>query len=71
MFVSHAVSGQPWQVGEADGESGTVNFETGQGIPAWSLKVEGRLLEVRFRSHHNTLLRNDDRSHQINAPETR
>ncbi|KAH0834162.1 SWI/SNF complex 60 kDa subunit [Lanmaoa asiatica] len=46
VFVSHAVSGQPWQVGEADGEGDAVNFETGQGIPAWSLKVEGRLLEL-------------------------
>ncbi|KAG8215419.1 SWI/SNF complex 60 kDa subunit [Butyriboletus roseoflavus] len=45
VFVSHTVSGQPWQVGEADGEGDAVNFETGQGIPAWSLKVEGRLLE--------------------------
>ena len=42
--MSHTVSGQVWQVGEAEG----VNFETGQGIPAWSLKVEGRLLEVRL-----------------------
>ncbi|KAG9312916.1 SWI/SNF complex 60 kDa subunit [Chiua virens] len=46
VFVSHTVSGQPWQVGEGDGEGDTVNFETGQGIPAWSLKVEGRLLEL-------------------------
>jgi len=45
IFVSHTVSGQAWQVGEAEAE-GAVNFETGQGIPAWSLKVEGRLLEV-------------------------
>ncbi|KIJ64303.1 hypothetical protein HYDPIDRAFT_112289 [Hydnomerulius pinastri MD-312] len=46
VFLSHTVSGQTWQVGETDGEGETVNFETGQGIPAWSLKVEGRLLEV-------------------------
>ncbi|KAI9463493.1 BAR-domain-containing protein [Boletus coccyginus] len=45
VFVSHTISGQPWQIGEADGEGDPVNFETGQGIPAWSLKVEGRLLE--------------------------
>ena len=44
--MSHSVSGQSWQVGDTDGEGGTVNFETGQGIPAWSLKIEGRLLEV-------------------------
>ncbi|KAF9236976.1 hypothetical protein BU15DRAFT_76343 [Melanogaster broomeanus] len=46
VFLSHTVSGQAWQVGETDGEGEAVNFETGQGIPAWSLKVEGRLLEV-------------------------
>ncbi|KAG2137476.1 BAR-domain-containing protein [Suillus clintonianus] len=44
LFLSHTVSGQTWQNGEAGAEG--VNFETGQGIPAWSLKVEGRLLEL-------------------------
>jgi SWI/SNF-related matrix-associated actin-dependent regulator of chromatin subfamily D len=24
-----------------------MNIETGQGVPAWALKIEGRLLEVR------------------------
>ncbi|KAI6002430.1 SWI/SNF complex 60 kDa subunit [Pisolithus orientalis] len=44
VFLSHTVSGQSWQVGDAESEP--VNFETGQGIPAWSFKVEGRLLEL-------------------------
>ncbi|KAI6115537.1 SWI/SNF complex 60 kDa subunit [Pisolithus croceorrhizus] len=44
VFLSHTASGQSWQVGDADGEP--VNFETGQGIPAWSFRVEGRLLEL-------------------------
>ncbi|KAG2133791.1 SWI/SNF complex 60 kDa subunit [Suillus bovinus] len=44
LFLSHTVSGQLWQTGEAGAEG--VNFETGQGIPAWCLKVEGRLLEL-------------------------
>ncbi|KAI6012847.1 SWI/SNF complex 60 kDa subunit [Pisolithus microcarpus] len=44
VFLSHTVSGQSWQVGDAEGEP--VNFETGQGIPAWSFRVEGRLLEL-------------------------
>ncbi|RDB17579.1 SWI/SNF and RSC complexes subunit ssr3 [Hypsizygus marmoreus] len=41
IFLSHTVSGQLWQTG------GDVvpNFETGEGIPAWSFKIEGRLLE--------------------------
>ncbi|KAF9463399.1 SWI/SNF complex protein [Collybia nuda] len=42
LFLSHTVSGQLWQTG---GEV-IANFETGEGIPAWSLKIEGRLLEV-------------------------
>lgn len=47
VFLSHTLSGQPWQLGEGNADGETVNFETGQGIPAWSFKVEGRLLEVR------------------------
>ncbi|KAH9953605.1 SWI/SNF complex subunit [Russula dissimulans] len=46
LFLSHTVSGQPWQ--SETSSSGTAeapNFETGQGIPAWQLKIEGRLLE--------------------------
>ncbi|KAI6040612.1 hypothetical protein EDC04DRAFT_2867563 [Pisolithus marmoratus] len=35
--LSHTVSGQV---------SDPVNFETGKGIPAWSFKVKGRLLEL-------------------------
>ncbi|KII90186.1 hypothetical protein PLICRDRAFT_138717 [Plicaturopsis crispa FD-325 SS-3] len=48
IFLSHTVSGQAWQTGEAPPEGnaeGNVNFETGQGIPAWAFKIEGRLLE--------------------------
>lgn len=70
MFVIHTVSGQPWQVGEGDAEGDGVNFETGQGIPAWSLKVEGRLLEVRSESSV-TLRVIYKSSHQTNALETR
>ena len=46
LFLSHTLSGQPWQVGEGTADGETVGFETGQGIPAWSLRIEGRLLEV-------------------------
>ncbi|KAK0483375.1 BAR-domain-containing protein [Armillaria novae-zelandiae] len=42
LFLSHTVSSQIWQTG---GEQ-MANFETGEGIPAWSFKIEGRLLEV-------------------------
>jgi hypothetical protein len=44
------VTGQVWQTGEpvsTEGGDTGVNFETGQGIPAWAIKIEGRLLEVR------------------------
>ncbi|KAI9454270.1 SWI/SNF complex subunit [Russula earlei] len=46
LFLSHTASGQAWQ--SETSTSGTAeppNFETGQGIPAWQLKIEGRLLE--------------------------
>ncbi|KAK0197359.1 BAR-domain-containing protein [Armillaria mellea] len=42
LFLSHTVSSQIWQTG---GEQ-MANFETGEGIPAWSFRIEGRLLEV-------------------------
>lgn len=45
LFLSHTVSGQPWQQGDASA-GGNVNVETGEGIPAFQFKVEGRLLEV-------------------------
>jgi SWI/SNF-related matrix-associated actin-dependent regulator of chromatin subfamily D len=51
LFVSHTSSGQSWQSEAPQSQSGTAdapNFETGQGIPAWQLKVEGRLLEVSW-----------------------
>ncbi|KAG6850381.1 hypothetical protein H0H93_013936 [Arthromyces matolae] len=41
LFLSHSVSGQLWQ----GGGDITANFETGEGIPAWAFKLEGRLLE--------------------------
>jgi SWI/SNF-related matrix-associated actin-dependent regulator of chromatin subfamily D len=44
IFLSHTVSEQTWQA--VDGLDRTVNFETGEGIPAWAFKIEGRLLEV-------------------------
>ena len=44
IFLSHTVSSQQWQnVGEIPPAA---NFETGEGIPAWAFKIEGRLLEV-------------------------
>ncbi|CCM01680.1 uncharacterized protein FIBRA_03744 [Fibroporia radiculosa] len=50
IFLSHTVSGQAWQqdgagTGAADGDSGKANPETGEGIPAWTFRVEGRLIE--------------------------
>ncbi|KAF9265064.1 SWI/SNF complex 60 kDa subunit [Marasmius fiardii PR-910] len=41
IFLSHTVSGQPWQTDEH------ANLENGENIPAWQFKIEGRLLEVR------------------------
>jgi SWI/SNF-related matrix-associated actin-dependent regulator of chromatin subfamily D len=48
LFLSHTVSGQAWQPeSSASSTADPPNVETGQGIPAWQLKIEGRLLEVR------------------------
>jgi hypothetical protein len=47
LFLSHTVSGQRWQTGDTGGmDPGNVNLETGEGLPAWQFKIEGRLLEV-------------------------
>jgi SWI/SNF-related matrix-associated actin-dependent regulator of chromatin subfamily D len=47
LFLSHTSSGQVWQTEtSASGTADQPNFETGQGIPSWQLKIEGRLLEV-------------------------
>ncbi|KAI0342317.1 hypothetical protein BDW22DRAFT_1395179 [Trametopsis cervina] len=46
IFLSHTVSGQQWQQGDALPADGTINVETGEGIPAFQFKVEGRLLEI-------------------------
>ncbi|KAJ3843095.1 SWI/SNF complex 60 kDa subunit [Lentinula raphanica] len=47
IFVSHTVSGQSWQAG-TEGDN-LANAETGESIPAWQVKVEGRLLELPQR----------------------
>ncbi|KAF5392127.1 hypothetical protein D9757_003196 [Collybiopsis confluens] len=47
MFVSHTASGQSWQKG-TEGDN-MAHPETGESIPAWQLKIEGRLLEVPQR----------------------
>ncbi|KAF4611499.1 hypothetical protein D9613_003669 [Agrocybe pediades] len=47
IFLSHTVSGQAWQ-GDV-----VPDFETGVGIPAWSFKIEGRLLEVPNHRHRD------------------
>lgn len=44
IFLSHTASGQLWQTGGAPQQP---KFDTGDGIPAWQFKIEGRLLEVR------------------------
>lgn len=54
IFLSHTVSGQLWQTG---GDV-VANFETGEGIPAWTFKIEGRMLELpNQRSRDKTPLR--------------
>ncbi|PPQ81123.1 hypothetical protein CVT26_011233 [Gymnopilus dilepis] len=50
IFLSHTVSGQLWQNGDVPIAP---NFETGEGIPAWQFKIEGRLLEVPNQRHRD------------------
>lgn len=45
VFVSHRCSGQSWQTNQNDPESQTIDFQSGEGIPSWTLKVEGRVLQ--------------------------
>ncbi|KAH6904427.1 SWI/SNF complex 60 kDa subunit [Coprinopsis sp. MPI-PUGE-AT-0042] len=49
IFMNHTVSGQVWQ---NNGEQ-TPNFETGEGIPAWQFRLEGRLLEIPNQRHRD------------------
>ncbi|KAF9040092.1 SWI/SNF complex protein [Panaeolus papilionaceus] len=49
LFLSHTVSGQLWQ--QPGDNPPQPNFETGEGIPAWQFKIEGRLLEVANQRH--------------------
>ena len=44
------MSGQPWQAGTESNEN--VNPDTGEGVPSWQFKIEGRLLEVRVSVSH-------------------
>ncbi|KZV82169.1 hypothetical protein EXIGLDRAFT_627443 [Exidia glandulosa HHB12029] len=47
VFLSHSVSGQSWQEAAAPLQDGaSMEVESGQAIPAWTFRVEGRLLDV-------------------------
>lgn len=46
IFLSHTVSGQAWQREGVEGDAAP-NPETGENIPAWQLRIDGRMLEVR------------------------
>ncbi|KAI0750937.1 SWI/SNF complex 60 kDa subunit [Daedaleopsis nitida] len=43
VFLSHTVSGQAWQREDVEVQP---NPETGENIPAWQLRVDGRMLEL-------------------------
>lgn len=49
IFLSHTVSDQAWQ-NAGNPSTEPPNFETGQGIASWALKIEGRVLEPATRS---------------------
>ncbi|KAG8714226.1 SWI/SNF complex component snf12 [Ceratobasidium sp. 394] len=43
VFISHTASSQIWQTSET---SAPPNFETGEGVPSWTLRIQGRLLPL-------------------------
>ncbi|KAI0753690.1 SWI/SNF complex 60 kDa subunit [Fomes fomentarius] len=45
IFLSHTVSGQAWQREGVEGDAAP-NPETGENIPAWQLRIDGRMLEL-------------------------
>ncbi|KAJ7355471.1 SWI/SNF complex protein [Mycena albidolilacea] len=55
LFMSHTVSGQSWQT--TPDLNDAPNFETGEGIPAWQLRIEGRLLELPNQRKDKTPVR--------------
>ncbi|KAF8747632.1 TPR-like protein [Rhizoctonia solani] len=42
VFISHTCANQAWQASE---NTAPPNFETGEGVPSWTLRIQGRLLE--------------------------
>ncbi|KAH7096157.1 SWI/SNF complex 60 kDa subunit [Auriculariales sp. MPI-PUGE-AT-0066] len=51
IFLSHSVSGQTWQEPPQTADSaGGIDLESEQNIPAWTFRVEGRLLETASKS---------------------
>jgi SWI/SNF-related matrix-associated actin-dependent regulator of chromatin subfamily D len=60
VFLSHSVEAQPWQ-GGIDGsgvnlDPHSLDFASGQGIPTWIFKVEGRLIDTVSSSHEPYLV---------------
>ncbi|KAJ7715169.1 SWI/SNF complex protein [Mycena olivaceomarginata] len=53
--LSIPVSGQSWQT--TPDLNDAPNFETGEGIPAWQLRIEGRLLELPNQRKDKTPVR--------------
>lgn len=53
IFLSHSVSGQVWQDAVAPLQDG-MDAESGQSIPAWTFRVEGRLLDSATSRQNKT-----------------
>ncbi|KAG9075559.1 SWI/SNF complex component snf12, partial [Ceratobasidium sp. 370] len=47
VFISHTTSSQIWQTSDS---SAPPNFETGEGVPSWTLRIQGRLLPLESSS---------------------
>lgn len=52
VFISHSCSNQTWQTTDSP-----PNFETGEGVPSWTLRIQGRLLDPADAPKFSELLK--------------
>ena len=51
VHISNECNSQEWQEQPGDQESEAPDFESGKGVPSWTVKIEGQLRDVR--NFHN------------------
>ncbi|CAO1631555.1 unnamed protein product [Sympodiomycopsis kandeliae] len=65
VFLSNTCANQPWQKEAANADSASAS--TSDGIPSWTLRIEGRLLEPNFRSRATNAKASQATSDRIGA----